>query len=88
MVCLWTKSLCVEINRLVRSGVVVIVAAGNTGYGALAAQQRTTNAGMPVTINDPGNAELASPSGPRIATCRMCMVFRIFPQRARLATDE
>jgi serine protease AprX len=51
--------LCVEINRLVRSGVVVVVAAGNTGYGALAAQQRTTNAGMQVTINDPGNAELA-----------------------------
>jgi serine protease AprX len=51
--------LCVEIDRLVRSGVVVVVAAGNTGYGALAAQQRTTNAGMPVTINDPGNAELA-----------------------------
>ena len=51
--------LCVEINRLVRSGVVVVVAAGNTGYGAMAAQQRTTNAGMEVTINDPGNAELA-----------------------------
>ena len=51
--------LCVEINRLVRSGVMVVVAAGNTGYGALAAQQRTTNAGMQVTINDPGNAELA-----------------------------
>lgn len=51
--------LCVEINRLVRSGVIVVVAAGNTGYGALAAQQRTTNAGMQVTINDPGNAELA-----------------------------
>ncbi len=51
--------ICVEINRLVRSGVVVVVAAGNTGYGALAAQQRTTNAGMEVTINDPGNAELA-----------------------------
>jgi serine protease AprX len=51
--------LCVEINRLVRAGVVVVVAAGNTGYGALAAQQRTTNAGMQITINDPGNAELA-----------------------------
>jgi subtilisin family serine protease len=51
--------LCVEINRLVRSGVVVVVAAGNTGYGTLAAQQRATNAGMQVTINDPGNAELA-----------------------------
>jgi serine protease AprX len=43
----------------VRSGVVVVVAAGNTGYGALAAQQRVTNAGMEVTINDPGNADLA-----------------------------
>ena len=51
--------LCVEINRLARSGVVVVVSAGNTGYGALAAQQRTTNAGMGVTINDPGNADLA-----------------------------
>ncbi|MBA2413589.1 MAG: S8 family peptidase [Burkholderiaceae bacterium] len=51
--------LCVEINRLVRSGVTVVVSAGNTGYGALAAQQRTTNAGMGVTINDPGNADLA-----------------------------
>jgi hypothetical protein len=51
--------LCVEINRLVRSGVVVVVAAGNTGYGALASQQRATNAGMQVTINDPGNADLA-----------------------------
>lgn len=51
--------LCVEINRLVRSGVVVVVAAGNTGYGALAAQQRTTSAGLELTINDPGNADLA-----------------------------
>nr|MBA2623842.1 S8 family serine peptidase [Chthoniobacterales bacterium] len=51
--------LCVEIDRLVRSGVVVVVSAGNTGYGAVASQQRNTNAGMGVTINDPGNAELA-----------------------------
>ena len=51
--------LCVEIDRLARSGVVVVVSAGNTGYGALAAQQRATNAGMGVTINDPGNADLA-----------------------------
>ncbi|MCA1659347.1 MAG: S8 family peptidase, partial [Verrucomicrobiaceae bacterium] len=51
--------LCVEIDRLVRSGVVVVVAAGNTGYGALAAEQRTTSAGMQLTINDPGNADLA-----------------------------
>jgi serine protease AprX len=51
--------VCVEVNRLVRSGVVVVVAAGNTGYGVLSANQRATGAGMMLTINDPGNAELA-----------------------------
>ena len=52
--------LCVEVDRLVRSGVVVVVAAGNTGYGALSSSFRgTVSAGMDVTINDPGNAELA-----------------------------
>jgi serine protease AprX len=51
--------LCVEVNRLVRCGVVVVVAAGNTGYGGLAAQERGTSAGMALTINDPGNAALA-----------------------------
>jgi len=51
--------VCVEVNRLVRTGVVVVVAAGNTGYGALSANQRATGAGLMLTINDPGNAELA-----------------------------
>jgi subtilisin family serine protease len=52
--------LCVEVNRLVRSGVIVVVAAGNTGYGVLNANERRgTSAGMALTINDPGNAELA-----------------------------
>ena len=27
--------LCAEVDRLVRSGVVVVVAAGNSGYGTL-----------------------------------------------------
>jgi serine protease AprX len=52
--------LCVEVDRLVRSGVVVVVAAGNTGYGynqSLALG--SVPAGQDVTINDPGNAELA-----------------------------
>jgi serine protease AprX len=52
--------LCVEVDRLVRSGVVVVAAAGNTGYGWL--QTTALNAvssGMDLTINDPGNAELA-----------------------------
>ncbi|HXB75424.1 MAG TPA: S8 family peptidase [Candidatus Acidoferrales bacterium] len=51
--------VCVEVNRLVRTGVVVVVAAGNTGYGVLSANQRATGAGFMLTINDPGNAEFA-----------------------------
>src|SRR5215210_3203616 len=51
--------LCVEVDRLVRSGVVVVVAAGNTGYGTLKATTGGTTAGMALTINDPGNADLA-----------------------------
>lgn len=52
--------LCVEVDRLVRSGVVVVVAAGNTGYGwNESAFRGTIAAGMDLTINDPGNADLA-----------------------------
>jgi serine protease AprX len=39
--------VCVEVDRLVRSGVAVVIAAGNTGKG------------FALTINDPGNAALA-----------------------------
>src|SRR5258706_3749803 len=42
--------VCVEVNRLVRTGVVVVVAAGNTGYGVLSANQRATGAGFMLTI--------------------------------------
>lgn len=49
--------LCVEVDRLVKSGVVVVVAAGNTGYGAV--NNGNSSAGLIVTINDPGNADLA-----------------------------
>jgi serine protease AprX len=52
--------LCVEVNRLVKSGVVVVVAAGNSGYGSLKSEfTGTINTGMALTINDPGNAEFA-----------------------------
>jgi serine protease AprX len=52
--------LCVEIDRLVQSGVVVVAAAGNSGYGYL--QTEFTGAvsqGIGMSINDPGNSELA-----------------------------
>jgi subtilisin family serine protease len=51
--------LCSEVNRLVQGGVVVVAAAGNTGYGTVGAQERPTKVGLSNTINDPGNAELA-----------------------------
>lgn len=52
--------LCVEVNRLVKSGVVVVVAAGNTGYGYTdTAFNGRAASGIPLSINDPGNAELA-----------------------------
>lgn len=48
--------VCVECERLVRSGVVVVTAAGNAGYSGvtrtLGSDYRT------VSISDPGNAEL------------------------------
>src|SRR5688572_16642313 len=50
--------LCVEVNRLVKAGVVVVVAAGNSGYGSLQSEfTGVFSAGMALTINDPGNAD-------------------------------
>ena len=51
--------LCAEVNRLVQSGVVVVAAAGNTGYGTVGAMVRGTKVGLSNTINDPGNADEA-----------------------------
>ena len=51
--------ICAEVNRLVQSGVVVVAAAGNTGYGTVAASTRASKVGLSNTINDPGNAEMA-----------------------------
>jgi serine protease AprX len=49
--------LCVEVNRLAKSGVVVVIAAGNSGYGTLRAKEGDWDATLELTINDPGNAE-------------------------------
>jgi subtilisin family serine protease len=52
--------LCVEVNQLVKSGVVVVVAAGNSGYGKDNTQfTGIISAGLGMTINDPGNADQA-----------------------------
>ncbi len=52
--------LCKEVDKLVRSGVVVVVAAGNSGYGRVTTQfVAPSSFDLPMTINDPGNSELA-----------------------------
>lgn len=52
--------LCQEVDKLVRTGVVVVVAAGNSGFGALNPTLSTVaQFGLGMTINDPGNAERA-----------------------------
>lgn len=52
--------LCAEVNRLVRSGVVVVAAAGNSGYGGISPMfGGVSSAGLTLTINDPGNADSA-----------------------------
>ncbi|HYZ61487.1 MAG TPA: S8 family peptidase [Acetobacteraceae bacterium] len=52
--------LCTEVDRLARSGVLVVAAAGNGGYGTvttyLGQAERASHGG---TITDPGNAALA-----------------------------
>ena len=52
--------LCVEVNRLVKCGVSVVVSAGNAGYSALVTSSGAAEAHYnDLTITDPGNAELA-----------------------------
>lgn len=53
--------LCMIVDQLVHSGVVVVVAAGNTGYVTLNPflSQDVVQFSAATTINDPGNAERA-----------------------------
>jgi subtilisin family serine protease len=56
--------LCVEVNRLVKSGVVVVVAAGNGGYREwLDRSSRAVATNVVCAINDPGNSDLAITTG-------------------------
>jgi subtilisin family serine protease len=57
-----SSPVCQEANRLVNSGVIVCVAAGNDGHKTLAAFESSTKVGyfttfMDLTIIDPANAE-------------------------------
>lgn len=52
--------LCLEVDKLVRSGVVVVAASGNSGYVTLSpGKSQVTKFSAAMTINDPGNAERA-----------------------------
>lgn len=52
--------LCNEVDRLVKCGVSVVVAAGNAGYGRVSTSTGSSEvAALTCTIADPGNAELA-----------------------------
>lgn len=50
--------LCNEVDRLVKSGVVVVAAAGNAGFGRVSTHNASQEqAALVGTISDPGNAE-------------------------------
>ena len=52
--------ICVEVDRLVKSGVAVVVAAGNEGYAErLNKAGRSVTETLDISITDPGNADLA-----------------------------
>ncbi|MBV8820068.1 MAG: S8 family peptidase [Acidobacteriaceae bacterium] len=52
--------ICVEVDRLVKSGVSVVVSAGNGGYSSfIASTGRAQAAYTAQSITDPGNADLA-----------------------------
>ncbi|WP_433722134.1 S8 family peptidase [Nocardia sp. CA-129566] len=56
-----SSPLCIAVDKLVRSGVIVVVAAGNSAYVSLFVEDQNApnrfSTGM--TINDPGNAKRA-----------------------------
>ncbi|MEO9149777.1 MAG: S8 family peptidase [Burkholderiaceae bacterium] len=51
--------LCTAVDRLVQEGVVVVTAAGNTGYGSASTATRVAKMCFSNSINDPGNAASA-----------------------------
>lgn len=54
------SAICVAVNRLVRTGVVVVVAAGNEGSVEMQlGDGKVRRIGLDQSISDPGNADLA-----------------------------
>ena len=51
--------LCVELRRLWRSGVVVVLAAGNEGFARLQTEDGLVDANIDLSIGDPANLEEA-----------------------------
>ncbi|WP_063040045.1 S8 family peptidase [Nocardia pseudovaccinii] len=56
-----SSPLCIAVDNLVRSGVIVVVAAGNSAYVSLFVEDQNapTRFSTGMTINDPGNAKRA-----------------------------
>lgn len=49
--------ICLECNRLVGAGIVVVAAAGNNGYQSFSTDRGMVDGYLPVSITDPGNAD-------------------------------
>ena len=82
--------LCVEIDRLVKSGVNAVVAAGNDGYGFVSSiSASSAAAGLDVTIADPpGNADFAITVGSTHREMPHTYGVSIFLPRGRLGDGQ
>src|SRR5262245_22907875 len=78
--------ICAQVNRLVQSGVVVVAAAGNTGYGTVAASVRATKVDSPTRSTTRETRNRRSPWEPPIETHPTRSVCRTSRPRDRRET--
>ena len=78
--------ICAEVNRLVQSGVVVVAAAGNTGYGTVGAPCGRRRSASRTRSTIRATRSSRSRSAPRIAMRRTRSASPISRRRARRAT--